>query len=202
MTDPSKVETYFSGVATGYQDASDGKVWGIVRRREAKAVMHMIGDVRGRDVLELGCGAGFYTRLLLSSGVRHVWAVDLSQPMLDQLPKGHVTPLLGDAESFDPGRAFDRLLSAGMLEFVADPAAALRNAARFAAPGARFALLLPTDGLPGKAYRYFHKRHGLAISLFSRDRLASLGTESGWQLADYSAAGPYSAAAVLTRVAH
>ncbi len=153
MSGTNKVEAYFSSVASEYQSASKGRVWGFLRRKEADAFVRALGDVRGKDILELGCGAGFYTRLLLALDARHVWAVDLSMQMLEQLPKEGVTPVLGDATKVDPGRKFDTLASAGMLEFVPDAEAALRHAAACATAGARLVLLFPTDTLLIFSYR-------------------------------------------------
>lgn len=193
------VAFYFDGVASNYQKASDGPLWGLVRRREAACLMAKLGDVKGQDVLELGSGAGYYTRLLLKHGAAHVHAVDLSARMLDELPKDGVTPILGDATDVDPGRAFRFLLSAGMLEFVPQPGRALRNAARFAEVGARFTILFPKRSLLGRAYRRFHAGHGMDIGLFDRSILESLVRNSGWRVDDVAAAGPYSATAVLVR---
>jgi SAM-dependent methyltransferase len=199
MTEPRKVEAYFSDVAAGYHAASEGRVWGAVRRREARAVEALLGPLEGRDVLELGCGAGFYTRRLLARGARHVHAIDVSERMLAQLPGERVTPILGDAAAVDAGRRFDVMLSAGMLEFVPDPAAALRNAARHAAPGARLVILYPTRSVLGGLYRRFHRRHGLSISLFDRPGIEELARASGWLLETIVRAGPYSATARLVR---
>ncbi|HRD77584.1 MAG TPA: class I SAM-dependent methyltransferase, partial [Hyphomicrobiaceae bacterium] len=159
--------------------------------------MDLLGDVRGRDILELGCGAGFYTRLVLSRGAGHVWAVDLSERMIAELPSEGVTGIHADATTANPGRSFDTLLSAGMLEFVPDPKAVLANAARFAAPNGRFAVLMPTASMLGRIYQRFHRRHGLSINLFDSSQLSRLGGETGWTLANWVQAGPYSAAALL-----
>lgn len=199
MSTIGKVEAYFTGVASGYQTASSGAVWGIVRRREAAALTLALGGVAGDDVLELGSGAGFYTRLLLAQGARHVWAVDLSQRMLDELPRDGITPIQGDAARVDVGRRFRRLVSAGMLEFVLDATDALRNAARHADPGARLVLLVPSRTLLGRAYRRFHAGHGLTIRLFDRQSLLAAARESGWVVDHVSRAGPYSLVARLTR---
>lgn len=194
-----KVETYFSNVASAYQTASDKVLWRMVREREARAVLQSIGDVAGRDVLELGCGAGFYTRLLLERGARHVHAVDLSRQMLDQLPAGAVTAWQGDATTIDPGRQFPVLLSAGMLEFVPDPAAVLLHAANLACPDGAFTILYPTDTLLGRAYRRFHRRHELSITLFDKRSVEQLAAQTGWRLVSTVPAGPYSACSRLVR---
>jgi SAM-dependent methyltransferase len=197
----ARVEAYFSAVAGRYQQASTHALWRRVREREARAVFALLGPIAGEEVLELGCGAGYYTRLLLERGARHVVAVDLSARMLAELPTGPVTPLCGDAATLDPGRRFGVLLSAGMLEFVPDPLAVLRNAARYAAPGAALTILAPTDTLLGRGYRRFHRRHGMEITLFDGATMARLAGSSGWRVADRRPAGPYSAATRLVLAA-
>lgn len=199
MAARTSVESYFSAVASQYQHASNMRAWGYLRRRESNALMDLLGPVTGKDVLELGCGAGYYTRLLLSSGAKSVVAVDLSAAMLEQLPKQQVQPIQADAAQVDPGRTFDLMLSAGMLEFVEDPRAALSNAARHANEGARLAILFPLNNVLGRGYRKFHRRHGMEIGLFDRTAIDKLARESGWALKRYVPAGPYSAAALLER---
>ena len=201
MAGSEKVEAYFTGVASSYHQASRGRVWGAVRRREAAALVAMTGDVTGREILELGCGAGFYTRLLLERGARHIWAVDLSEAMLSELPKTGVTAIRADASLADPGRQFDLLVSAGMLEFVPDPVAVFANAARLAMPGARLVALVPTRSILGRAYRLFHRRNGLSVRLFDAAALAAMAAASGWALSRIVPAGPYSAVADLVRSA-
>src|SRR3954470_11929236 len=49
--------------------------------READA--HLLGDVRGRDVLEVGCGAAQAARWLVAAGAR-VTAFDVSRGQLEQ----------------------------------------------------------------------------------------------------------------------
>src|SRR5882672_9265378 len=114
---------YFSGQAAGYQARSMRPPWAWIRAREARAVRSFLGDVSGLDVVELGAGAGFYTREILRMGARHVWAVDISAAMLAELPRGSVTPVLGDAATVRLGRRVSVLLCSGLLEFVPDRAA-------------------------------------------------------------------------------
>ncbi len=198
MSNSGKVEAYFTGVASTYQAASKSALWSVVRRREAERLMTLMGDVQGRDILELGSGAGFYTRLLVERGAQHVVAVDLSSRMLDELPRAKVTPLVGDATNVDPGRSFPLMLSAGMLEFVPRPEDVFSNAARFAEPGCVFAVLVPSLSLLGRGYQRFHASHGLKISLFDQSILEGLAKGTGWSVNSVRPAGPYSLCARLT----
>jgi SAM-dependent methyltransferase len=194
-----QVRFYFDSVAAGYHTASQSPVWGIVRQREQRALLSLLGPVTSREVLELGCGAGYYTRLLLAEGATHIWAVDFSQPMLAQLPTSNVTAIHGDAATVDPGRSFNLIVSAGMLEFVPDPVAVLRNAALHANPSATLILLYPTSSVRGSAYRRFHRRNSMDIRLFDQATLQHMATATGWTVTQTRAAGPFSACARLER---
>lgn len=193
----SPVKTYFDKVAGTYQMASAKSLWARFRRRESSALLGMIETVEGKSVLELGCGAGYYTRCLLGAGARHIVAVDISDRMLSALPPLRVEPVRADAAQLNLGRHFDLIVSAGMLEFVPDPEAVLLAAAYHADPGTVFLLLFPTRSLLGRIYALFHLSHGITISLFDRDRLARIAQRSGWALERIAPASPFSACARL-----
>lgn len=67
-------------------------------------VYHLIGDVRGRDVLDFGCGDGCNTALLASRGCR-VYALDLSPDLLRQATRRAVQDGVRDSVHFLCGSA-------------------------------------------------------------------------------------------------
>ena len=110
-------------------------VWCPEGLREADA--HLLGDVRGRRVLELGCGAASGARWLRGAGAEVV-AMDLSAGMLRQAREGsdrsgvRVPLVQADALAlpFATG-AFDIVFTAfGAVPFVADSGAVMREVAR------------------------------------------------------------------------
>ena len=111
--------------------------------READA--HLLGDVAGRRVLEIGCGSAPCSRWLRRAGA-DVVALDLSAGMLARAAElnratGIAVPLLqadvGALPLADGG--VDLACSAfGGLPFVADVEGALREVARVLRPGGRF----------------------------------------------------------------
>ena len=112
--------------------------------READA--HLLGDVAGRDVLEVGCGAAQGARWLVRAGAR-VTAFDVSLGQLRQARvldarSGTAVPRLVQADAqVLPFRAaaFDVVASAfGGIPFVADSAGAMAEVARVLRPGGRF----------------------------------------------------------------
>ncbi len=152
----------------------DRFVWGPEGLDEADA--HLLGDVAGRRVLEVGAGAGQCSRWLRGQGARVV-AVDLSWGMLRrsrQIDRSRLTGRSGhvDTAGADPvpvaqadatelpfaDAGFDVACSAyGAVPFVADSARVMREVARVLVPGGRWVFsvthplrwALPDD--PGEA---------------------------------------------------
>ncbi|MFI1987964.1 class I SAM-dependent methyltransferase [Actinoplanes sp. NPDC020271] len=115
-------------------------VWCPERVREADA--GLLGDVRGRKILELGAGAAAGARWLRVQGAKPI-AMDLSAGMLkhaaDAAARSRVSVPLVQADALAlPFRAasFDIVCTAfGAIPFVADSAAAMREVARVLRPG-------------------------------------------------------------------
>ena len=114
-----------------------------VREQDAR----LLGEVAGRDVLDVGCGAAQSARWLVRQGAR-VTAFDVSLGQLREARRldarsGTPVPRLVQADAQRlPFRdaAFDVACSAfGGVPFVADSAGTMREVARVLRPGGRFA---------------------------------------------------------------
>ena len=118
-------------------------VWCPENLREADA--HLLGDVAGKRVLEVGCGAAMCSRWLAGAGARPI-AFDLSAGMLRHARAGAAAsgvdvPLVQADAQFLPFRTagFDIVFTAfGAVPFVADSAAVMREVARVLRPGGRW----------------------------------------------------------------
>jgi SAM-dependent methyltransferase len=118
-------------------------VWCPEGLREADA--RLLGDVRGRRVLEVGCGAAAGARWLATEGA-HPVGVDLSAGMLRHAARGAQTsgvrvPLVqADALALPfPDATFDIAFTAfGAVPFVADSAAVMGEVFRVLRPGGRW----------------------------------------------------------------
>lgn len=141
--------SWWDGEARAYQDEHGdflGDVdlmWCPEGLREADA--HLLGEVAGRDVLEVGCGAAQGARYLVAAGAR-VTAFDVSggqlreSRRLDAASGVPVTRLVQADAQFMPFRdaSFDLVVSAfGGIPFVADSARTMRELARVLRPGGR-----------------------------------------------------------------
>ncbi|WP_316528215.1 class I SAM-dependent methyltransferase [Kitasatospora brasiliensis] len=118
---------------------------------ETPSVLRALGDLRGAKALDLGCGSGFYTRLLRHRGAARVTGIDISTGMIAHAraeetarPLG-VDYLLGDGTLPDHlAGTFDLVLGVYVLPY-ATTLAELRQlcttAARALRPGGRFVTL-------------------------------------------------------------
>lgn len=145
-----KNRTYWNGIAVGYQREHakqlndwDRPVWGVWAIPESD--LQVLGDVRGRDVLEVGCGAGQWSIYLARMGA-HPVGIDLS---IEQLR--HAPALMADAGTCFPvvnanaertpfaDSSFDVVVcDHGAMSF-ADPSLTVPEAARVLRPGGLFA---------------------------------------------------------------
>jgi len=120
-----------------------GFVWSPERLDEAE--VHLLGEVGGRRVVEIGCGAASCARWLATQGA-HVVALDLSAAMLRHARQGAErtgvrVPLLQASATALPlaSESMDLACSAfGAVPFVADSAAVMREVARVLRPGGRW----------------------------------------------------------------
>ena len=121
-----------------------GFVWGPEGVDEAD--LRVLGDVTGRDVLEVGCGAAQCARWLVSRGARAV-GLDLSERQLQHARRidedtGLAVPVVAGTATVLPfaDASFDVVFSSfGALQFVLDAGRAVREAARVLRPGGTFA---------------------------------------------------------------
>lgn len=120
-----------------------GFVWGPEGMDEEAA--GVLGDVTGRDVLELGCGAGQCARSLSLRGA-HAVGLDLSLRQLQHsvridVDHGVRVPVVCATATDLPFAdcSFDVVFSAfGALQFVADATRTVAEVARVTRPGGRF----------------------------------------------------------------
>ncbi len=120
-----------------------GEAWGMFRVPERE--LQLLGPVRGRDILELGCGAAWWSIALARRGARAV-GLDFSPTRLSQArakvrAAGLDVPLIAaPAERTPfPDASFDLVLSDYGATTFADPFRTVPEVARVLRPGGVFA---------------------------------------------------------------
>jgi SAM-dependent methyltransferase len=130
---------------------------------EEHSILKLLGDVRGRSVLEVACGTGHYTRALLRLGAARVLGVDLSEDMLRIAREEEAKRPLGaayqvqDAAALALGEIFDRILAVYLLHYAASRAqlaGMCRAIADHLAPGGRFVTFAVNPDIPSDPEYY------------------------------------------------
>jgi SAM-dependent methyltransferase len=148
-------------------------------RVEEPSMMRLIGDVRGKKIVDMACGEGFFTRRLKQAGADATVGFDISEEMIT-LAKAHeaLDPLgveyfVEDARSPDGHTAFDLAVSGWLLVYAHDRdelAVMSRGIASRVRPGGRFVTLTTNPDLyffdPLPDYGKYGFEVGLADSVF------------------------------------
>lgn len=121
-------------------------VWGAWATPERE--VGVLGDVAGLDVLELGCGAAYWSAALAGRGAR-VTALDVSAAQLEiarrQHPGAGFTLVEADAEQMPfPAATFDLVFSDHGAPTFCDPHRLVPEVARVLRPGGRFVFNMTT----------------------------------------------------------
>jgi SAM-dependent methyltransferase len=126
----------------------------------------LIGDVRGKSVLDVGCCEGFYTRRLRQLGATRVVGADISPEMVALAQQEEAVASLGidyrvaDVRTGEPIGEFDLVVSFFMLNHALDRADLLSMCAGIAAnlkPGGRFFAFNNNLELPPAVYPLLQK---------------------------------------------
>jgi ubiquinone/menaquinone biosynthesis C-methylase UbiE len=112
-----------------------------------QVLVEELGDGPAGSALEIGCGPGTWTPLLAEQA-GEVTALDLSEKMLERAREAvrepNVTFVQGDAANFVPDRAFDRVMSVRVLEYVPEWRSIVRRLEDLVAPGGRAVIVTKT----------------------------------------------------------
>ncbi|MFF3608689.1 class I SAM-dependent methyltransferase [Streptomyces sp. NPDC002463] len=156
---------------------------------EVPSFLAMVGDVRGRSVLDLASGTGFYSRELKRRGASEVLGIDISGEMVaaarvfeESEPLG-VRYEVGDvAELRELDEPFDLALGVQLLNYAPDVAAMermCRNVHRSLRPGGEFFVLAQKpdyrfDGPSLEKYGFLCEATGEEIETGPRVRITAL----------------------------
>jgi SAM-dependent methyltransferase len=105
-------------------------VEGLAGAAEWPALQALLPDLRGRKVLDLGCGFGWFCRFAREQGAARVLGLDVSEKMLERArattSDSAITYVRADLECLDlPEDAFDLAYSSLALHYIVDLAGLL-----------------------------------------------------------------------------
>jgi len=119
----------YDAIAEKYQRTKESPLRTYI---EAHTFLDLIGDVRGKRVLDLACGEGFYTRWLKNLGAARVVGVDVSPQMIALATKQERLDPVGaeyvcaDVEDLSCQGEFDIVVAAYLLHYSKNEQAMMR----------------------------------------------------------------------------
>lgn len=158
-------------IAEQYQEAKR-QPWR--SRVESYSFLNLIGDLRGKKVVDMACGEGHFTRLLRKSGAAEMAGFDLSERMIELARAQEKESPLGivyrveDARSVVPQQDFDLAVSAWLLVYARDREELrqmCRGLACWLRPGGRFVTFTTNPDVYSFKPRADYRKYGFEIKL-------------------------------------
>lgn len=128
---------------------------------EHYTLFQLAGDLKGKSVLDLACGEGFYTRFLKQGGTARTVGVDISQKMIElaraqeaQQPLG-IEYVIQDVRALQLNETFDLVVAGYLLNYAStreELLAMCQAIARSLKPGGRF---VTVNNSPTQEPRFF-----------------------------------------------
>lgn len=146
------LEHYESCVDEGVDPCHDDETMrSYMARWDGPPFFDLLGDTRGKSVLDVGVGTGRVAREVLGRGCGRLTGIDISPKSINRARDnlrgfGNVELSVADVEQFSPPDAFDAAYSVLTFMHVADKATALRNVVANLRPNGRLVLSIHHAG--------------------------------------------------------
>lgn len=184
-SDKEKALAYYSAIATDYEGhVSRSRLLTFFRTRERDAIQKLLALEQAPETLiDVGCGNGTWALFAKAKGLR-VKGVDASEKMLERLRARIDEVEVIDLDSWVPDKQYDRVVCAGVLDFVLSPERAFATLCRLVKPGGRLVILVPRTGIFGLYYRFEKALIRVRVNLFSRNWLKTQAERNGLRWVD------------------
>jgi len=168
-----RTKNYFNKKSQNYNINKSKGLWNFLSKKELFFVRNLLNLNQNDNVLDVGCGSGFYSELISKKNVS-VLGIDISEKMIAEYNKNGFNGFVADAESVNLNKKFSKILVAGVIEFTKNPVNLLKNLKSQLKSEGEIVLIYPNNNLLGFLYKLFHLFHGINIKLFSRTKILSL----------------------------
>jgi SAM-dependent methyltransferase len=194
-----QVRTYFHNVATDFDAIYSAKTSPLMRflnnwlRKDIYQRYEMTiaecGDVRGKSVLDIGCGSGRYCHELASRGAESCVGIDFAQNMLDLARdiarQREVTDRCQFVQAgyldYRPQDPYDIAIAIGYFDYIPDAVTHLRKMRKEARE--KLVTVFPVAGtVRAKIRKVRLGMGGCPVFFFTQDDVKKLLADSGWEL--------------------
>ena len=161
----TKIE-YFNKVAKNYNLKSNFFLWGILRRLErSQAIFFLREKLFSGPTLEVGCGTGYYTKVLRDFVVGDYIALDYSDQMIFHNKVPNVTKINIDFMDYQSKRKFKSLFVFGVLEFFEDIPSCVDRMIETVIIEGKIVIFYPRKNIYSSIYKKIHQSNRVEINL-------------------------------------
>jgi malonyl-ACP O-methyltransferase BioC len=158
-----QIRTNFSKKAKAYNKSA------IAQRLAAGKLVSLLTEKEHENVLDIGCGTGFVIEELREQRIKiqNVFGLDPAKGMISYCKE--VWPenefICQDAESFEPIKKFDLIISSFAFQWVQDISAQINRYLKFLKPNGKIVLAFPIKGTLSEIYKASKYKNKKPINL-------------------------------------
>ncbi|TGL67645.1 class I SAM-dependent DNA methyltransferase [Leptospira jelokensis] len=178
-----QTKKHYDDIAKEYNESRQTGLVGFLVKRESEAIMQRLNVQVGEDILDAGCGSGFYAEKILKLGGK-VFGVDLSPEMVNVCIAKGIDAVQGDLTELNLHRQYKKILCAGSLEFIEDQTQLFNSLTSHLDTSGKLFCLFPRFNWAGFLYRLYHFSHGVRILLFNSSDCEKIAEDNGLEIID------------------
>lgn len=164
----NRIYDYFYEVGARYKEYLASPLLKRIRSGELRRVRNLLEKIPHSQVLELGCGSGFYAPVLTEKAAS-LTCVDFSPSMLAQIADPKIEKICTDVLNLEIARRFDLVFSFGLTEFIQDSNGLMLVIAQHLKEDGSALVSFPAKNLCGFFYRRHYQKLGIDIKQYSRE---------------------------------
>lgn len=169
----NNAKKYFDSVAENYEKDMSKFFFKHLKQTEKKYVLKLLNVKKNEEILDAGCGTGFYSRPIVFLGGK-VLGIDVSQKMVKMARKAGIKAKVVDLHEFSLNQKFDKILCVGVLEFCKSPEVVIKILTKHLKQNGILVILFPKISISTLFYKLYHQFHKIKIRLFAEDEIRQI----------------------------
>ncbi len=166
-------KAYFEISAKTYKRKQNSFPWNIIRYYELKKIEKILKGIKSERTLELGCGVGSLTSILLKKSHSRIDVGDFIQHMIDEIPENKKLRKNCIAiEKFNIKKdQYELIVSFGAFEFLGEGRKEILRYVSGLKKNGIMIIISPTQNFRGKIYQRFHDLDKSKVHILSCEEL-------------------------------